>query len=368
MVLHTIVVVNIVDRTLEAIIAASLRNAQMEGNSSWDVNEFKIEINHQIKRSKCMANHHYVSQFYYRNFASNPERSLVHAMDNEGNIINRPRSIRKISFEEDYNTEEQEQEQSRLETIYAETLREFIETPNPGNSDLSRDFVNFVSFLMSNNIYIREKLDEGFSEMEFQIVGAPGDHNISTHTGYKGRFDWSEAFAEAVYEEFYNWQFVRRETNGYEVFITSDDPVSILNPEDVRIPITANITWRDPRIANISDERTQISDDQISREVQLKMTLERISFGQDVVVVFPVTPSLCLIGFSDSDRHAKFLAIPHRNDNHIGFMNLITFAHCNERVYSHRQELLQQTYDNKQRFLSYCATNNLNPSLEVGVR
>lgn len=315
-----------------------------------------------------MPNHHYVSKLYYKNFAFNPERSLVYAMNSEGNIINRPRSIRKISFEEDYNTEEQEQEQSRLEIKYREILREFIETPNPGNSALSRDFVNFVSFLMGNNIYIRERLDEGFSEMEFQIADAPGDHNISTHRGHRGRFDWSKAFAKAVYKEFRSWQFVRRETNGYQVFITSDDPVSILNPENVQIPVTANLIWRNLGIVNIGDEITQISDDRMSREIQLGMTLERVFFGQDVVMVFPVTPSLCLIGFSDSDRHARFLEIPHRNNNFIGFINLITFGHCNEKVFSHSKELLSGTNNDKPRFFDYCKANNLIPTFEVGVR
>lgn len=315
-----------------------------------------------------MANHHYVSQFYYRNFASNPERSLVYAMNNEGNIINRPRSIRRISFEEDYNTEEQEQEQSRLETRYAEILREFIETPNPGNSDLSRDFVSFVSFLMGNNVYIRERLDEGFSRMEFQIAGAPGNHNISTHRGHRGRFDWSEAFADAVYEEFCSWQFVRRETNGYKVFITSDDPVSILNPNDIRIPIQANITWRDPRIINIGDEETPISDSIVSREVQLKMALESVSFPQDVIMIFPVTPSVCLLGFSNNTRHLRFMNRPPSDNNDaLAFMNLVTFSQCNKAVYSHSKELLKGTKIDMPKFLDHCQRQGYPPSFDAGI-
>ena len=315
-----------------------------------------------------MARHHYVSKFYYKSFAFNPERSLVYAMNNEGSIINRPRPIRRISFEQDYNTEEQEQEQNQLETIYAEILREFIETPNPGNSILSRNFVNFVSFLMGNNIYIREKLDEGFSGMEFQIAGAPGDHNISTHRGPEGRFDWSEAFADAVYQELCGWQFVRRETNGYKVFITSDDPVSILNPEDIRIPAMASITWKDPIVTNIGNEETPISDGRVSREMQLKMTLESVSFPEDVVMIFPVTPSICLLGFSNNTRHLRFMnRTPPDNNDALAFMNLITFSQCNKAVYSHSKERLEETKINMPRFLNHCQHHGYAPSFDAGI-
>ena len=55
-------------------------------------------------------------------------------MNKKGRIPTRPKSIKLISFEEDYNTPEQEQ--SRLETWYAKILREFIETPDPSDSNL----------------------------------------------------------------------------------------------------------------------------------------------------------------------------------------------------------------------------------------
>ena len=87
-----------------------------------------------------MAKHHYVSKFYYKNFVYSAEEPLVYTMNKEGKISNRRRSASQIGYEADYNTPEQEKEQSRLETWYAEILREFIETPNPANSDLPRDF------------------------------------------------------------------------------------------------------------------------------------------------------------------------------------------------------------------------------------
>ena len=315
-----------------------------------------------------MPNHHYVSKLYYKNFAFNPEGSLVYQMDNEGKIRSRSKSTRDIGSEEDYNTPEQEQEQNRLETIYREILKEFIETPNPGNSDLPRDFVEFVSFLMGNNTYVRNKLDEGFDNMEMQIKDAPGDHDIVMPRGYKGKFDWSLAVADAVFEEFHSWKFVRLDTHGYKVFITSDNPVSILNPEDVRIPVTANVIWRDPRVVSFGDKNISAPDGRMSRKMQVQITLESVSFGRDVVMIFPVTPGLCLLGFSNNTRHLRYMnRTPRDNNDILAFMNLITFSQCNKVVYSHSKELLKSTKIDLPKFLNHCQRYGYPPSFDAGI-
>lgn len=288
-------------------------------------------------------------------------------MNKEGYISSRHKSIRKISIEENYNTPDQEKEQSQLEIIYREILRKFIETSAPGNSNLSRDFVEFVSFLMGNNPYIRKKLDEGLNDMELQIKDAPSNHYISMNRGHKGRLDWSLAFADAVFEEFLSWNFVRHETNGYKVFITSDDPVSIINPENVTIPAVANVRWREPRVANFGED-IPISDGWRSREMQVKMILESVSFGRDVVMLFPVNPSICLLGFSNSTRHLRFMnRTPRDNNDILAFMNLITFSQCNKAVYSHSKELLGGTKTNMPKFLKHCQRHGYVPSFDAGI-
>ncbi|MCY3743580.1 MAG: DUF4238 domain-containing protein [Candidatus Poribacteria bacterium] len=315
-----------------------------------------------------MAKHHYVSKFYYKEFTFNPERSLVYSMDNESKISNRPKSIRKISFEQDYNTPEQEQEQSQLEREYAEILREFIKAPNPNDLELSRDFIEFVCFLVGNNPYIRGKLDEGFGNMDLQIKDAPGDHYISMPRGHKGKFDWSLAFADAVFEEFLNWRFVRLETNGYKVFITSDNPVSIINPQDVRIPIMADVLWRDPKVVNFGNEDIPVSDGWMSRKMEVQMTLKSVDFGRDVIMIFPVTPSVCLLGFSNNTRHLRYMnRTPRDNNDILAFMNLITFSQCNKVVYSHSKELLKSTKINLPKFLNHCQRHGYPPSFEAGI-
>lgn len=315
-----------------------------------------------------MAKHHYVSKLYYKNFAFNEAQSLIYSMNKEGRILKRPKSIKLISFEEDYNTPEQEEEQSQLETWYAKILREFIETPNPSDSNLAHDFVEFVCFLMGNNPYIRGKLNEGFGNMDLQIKDAPGDHYISMPKGHKGKFDWSLAFADAVFEEFLNWKFVRLETNGYKVFITSDNPVSIINPKDVRIPAMADVLWRDPKVVNFGNEDIPVSDGWMSRKMEVRMTLKSVDFGRDVIMIFPVTPSVCLLGFSNNTRHLRYMnRTPRDNNDILAFMNLVAFGQCNKVVYSHSKELLKSTKINLPKFLNHCQRHGYPPSFEAGI-
>ena len=319
-----------------------------------------------------MAKHHYVSKFYYKNFVYSKADPLVYIMNKEGEISNRRRSPRQIGYEADYNTPEQEQEQGRLETKYSEVLREFIKNPDPGNSGLSRDLVDFISFLMGNNVNTRKKLDEGFSKMELKIKNALADHNISIHRGHKGKFDWSEIFADAVFEEFYSWTIFPCKANFKETddkfFITSDNPVSIFDPENVVTPAPIMTTWRDPRIISVGDENIPTSDDRLSRGAQVGMTLESVSFGMDVVMVFPATPSLCLVGFSDSVRGEKFKENPKRGLDTLSFMNFITFSHCNREVYSHLDGFLSKTKNDTDNFLEFCGRKGLTPSIDRAFR
>ena len=316
-----------------------------------------------------MAKHHYVSKFYYKNFVYSAEDPLVYTMNKEGKISSRRKSVSQIGYKADYNTPEQEQEQNRFETWYAGVLRDFIKDPDPGNSDLSRDLVAFVSFLIGNNVDTREKLDNGFSEMELKIKDAPGDHNILTRRGYKGRYDWSEAFADAVFEEFRSWKIFPCEVNCKEIdnkfLITSDNPVSIFNPEDVRTPAPIHAVWRDLKITDIGDESIPTSDGRLSRDVQLRMTLESVSFGRDVVMVFPATPSLGLVGFSDSVRGEEFIANPKRGLDALSFVNFITYCHCNKDAYSHLDGLLKKTRNDKANFLEFCKQRGVTPSYDI---
>ena len=313
-------------------------------------------------------NHHYVSQFYLKNFACNDEETHVNAMTNKGKLIDIPNVISDISSEKNYNSPQQEPEQSRLENKYAPILEEFINTPNPENSDLSTDVVKFVCFMLANNIDVRKRISDKLGEMDMQIKDFPTDHTVTIDRGHKARLDLSIAFADAVFEEINNWKFVRNQTNGYKVFITSDNPVSIFNPENILIPVQCNITWIDPRITNIGDKDIPISDKEMRRKTKGSIILDNVSFEQNVIMVFPIAPNFCLMGFSDSEMHKRYIERPEQsNNNVISFINLITFGCSNKVVYSHSKEILKATRKDLSSFLEYCKIHRRNPSFDTAL-
>ena len=316
-----------------------------------------------------MANHHYVPRFYLRHFACDSGESRVFSM-NQNNEIHENK-ISKICAKENYNTPQQEQEQSDLETKHSKILQDYIDTPNPETFNQSRDFVESVSFMMGNNIYIREGIAETFREMLLKTQGSGFDRDIpdiSINIGYRGQLKSSIAFADCVFEEFQSWKFVYFKIDTSDrVFITSDNPVSMFNTDNAFSPWEMRIQLKDVHIS-YGNESIPTSDGRMSKEFKLNFTFDSVSFGQDVVMIFPVNPGVYLIAFSDSRTHARYMEEPRDNCRLVCFLNLITLGQCNKAVYSHRKLRLEETNKNRHSFLDYCVRSRLTPSFWVGIR
>ena len=309
---------------------------------------------------------HYVPRFYLKHFAIDSDESDVFSMSKDHTIHDKSSQISKICAKKNYNTPEQEREQSNLENGYAKILRNLIETADREESDISFSdkFLEFVSFMVGNNIFVREKLASAYTISKIDQNGVELDNNIVMDSGHRGKYDRSEAFAGRTYKEFQNWMWrlIRLDLeNNKGCFITSDKPVSMFNPEDVFTPIDVRLEhdWSQTKIA-----MSQKSKDRI--DMNVVVTLEKVSFGQDIVMTFPVTPRLCLIGFSWTERHNRF--IKESQNRFVEFINLMTLGQCNKAVYSHSKELLVKTRANMPSFLNYCDNNNLTPSFQVGIR
>ena len=113
---------------------------------------------------------------------------------------------------------------------------------------------------------------------------------------------------------------------------------------------------------NFGNESRPVADGRMSRDIKLNFTFENVDFGRDVVMIFPVTPSICLLGFSNSTRYLRFMnRTPRNNSDILGFMNLITFSQCNKAVYSHSKELLECTKSDMPKFLNHCQRQGYPP-------
>lgn len=307
--------------------------------------------------------HHYVPRFYLKNFAFNTDRSQVYSMTKDGMIPEKPNNVADICQKENYNTPQQEQEQNRLENYYSVILEEFIKNFDPEDSELCRGFLRFVCFMMGSNISMRKKIVEGLSsglKLEIGQIGAM--HSVPLDKEYRRKYELSIAFSDRVYKQFEGWSFAHTgETDKF--FITSDNPVGVFNPDNLSIPIEFDITF------SFSDEIMPISVKKISSgKVNVPLNLDSVSFPQDVMMIFPITPSFCMLGFSDRERHARYMSFmesPDRNNDPIALINIMTYALCNRAVYSHSMDFLRGTQTAKLNFQDYCSINGVIPSFDL---
>ena len=104
---------------------------------------------------------HIVSQFYYRNFTSTPDKpknqQRVYTLDHNGVIENIEKSGRKIGsicHEIGYNTEQQENDFRQLEGLAASSIRRIIDG-NFHNTDL-KNVRGYVGYLIANQPHTRQ--------------------------------------------------------------------------------------------------------------------------------------------------------------------------------------------------------------------
>ena len=309
---------------------------------------------------------HYVSRFYFKPFACDSDKSLVFSMSRDYTIHDKPSQISNICSKKNYNTPEQERTQSSLESEYAEILRNLIATvQGKNNFYIVDEFIQFVSFMLGNNIFARENLIPSVYTINKVVQnGVEVDSKTEKDSGYRRKFGSSITFSSCFYREFQNWmwEFVRLDIGtGEKGFITSDNPVSIFNPENVFTPLDVKLKY--------DESKTQVAGSNTSNgriDIIVTVPLENISFRQDVVMVFPVTPKLCLIGFSCTERHNEFKE--QSKNMFIEFINLMTLHQCNKAVYSHSKELLRNVKASIPSFVNYCASNNFVPSFDIGIR
>ena len=311
---------------------------------------------------------HYVPRFYLRPFASDSDESQVFSMSKDHTIHDKTSPISKICAKKNYNTPEQEREQDNLEKKHSKILRGFVNTPNSETFYGSREFVESVSFLMGNNIYIRDSFTKTLRATLEKELGPELSADISINIGYRGQLKSSIAFADCVFEEFQSWQFVRHkiDTND-KIFITSDNPVNIFNSKNVFTTYETIIQLKNVNI-NFGNESRHVSENRTSRDVEINFTLDSVSFGQDVVMIFPVTPSVCLLAFSDSQTHARHMEMTKNNFRFVGFTNITTLSQCNKVAYSHAKLRLEETKKNIRSFLDYFVRHRINPSFESCIR
>ena len=202
------------------------------------------------------------------------------------------------------------------------------------------------------------------SRLKVVMKGDDFNHTLPIDKSYRGKYELSLAFSDKVYKELQSWTFARTgELGNGKFFITSDNPVGIFYPDNLSIPIEFDVTF------SFSSDMMPISVDKISSgKVPIPINVDSVSFRQDVVMIFPITPSFCMLGFSDKERHASyasFMGGSDRNNDPLALINIIIYASCNRAIYSHSIDFLKGIRADKQNFQDYCSSNGLIPSFDL---
>ena len=127
-----------------------------------------------------------------------------------------------------------------------------------------------------------------------------------------------------------NFRGIKKQSKA-KIFITSDKPVTIFNPSDRTIPVDGSLEYS---YGNIR---------QTEKSISIPTNITSISFEGNAALVFPVSPTICVVGFS-KPRYWKSFVSNFRRDI-LDYVNFITYAGCMEYLFSHSKRVLELTRD-----------------------
>ena len=282
-----------------------------------------------MQQCEAHMGHHYVSRFYLEKFTFNKKKTLVCQMTRNGMIPIKPNHIADICQKRNYNTPEQEREQSQLENKQAVVLRNFIKTAKQGRYDFSDEFIKLVTFMIANNRYTRQIIIRAVGDEFESSLGIPIDRE------YRGKFDLSFSLSKVIFDQLKAWEFIAiKERDNKKVFITSDNPITIFNPDDRTLSVGGSIVFKYEAIENISTP-------DINAPLSIPMNFNSVSFDRDAALIIPINPNICVIGFSKLGGWKNYIENHERDLVH--HVNFITLAGCHRAVYSSTQKMLEVT-------------------------
>ena len=223
---------------------------------------------------KMPKRNHVVSQFYYRNFTSTPDKpkteQRVWTLDQSGDI--EEKKIRSISCEWGYNTDLLEGMFRELERLAAESIKRIIDGCF-NNTDL-QNVRGYIAYLIANQTHTR-KLIRDHIRNHFNASGIEADGGVFTLI-----------FTYLIAEELINsWEsYVYRiqpvkPTVYKELFITSDIPVDTNNYSAIKI-------GEMPAYGDTENARVENG----KRVVKYYFDMPKISIEADTYYFLPLSP------------------------------------------------------------------------------
>ena len=274
---------------------------------------------------------HIVSQFYYRNFTSTPDKpkneQRVYTLDHNGVIENIEKSGRKIGsicHEIGYNTEQQENDFRQLERLAAGSIRRIIEG-SLHNTDLE-DVRGYVGYLIANQPHTRQV----FVDKVVESTNA-----LEIKDGIYGKGALTLMLTKLITDELITWEsYIYRVqevgANEYKnLFITSDNPVDTNRIDAIKV-------GQMPMYGDVENARMEDG----KKVVKYYWDLPELSIEEDTYYLLPLNPITGFYVYRTPSQRSDLM----QDEHVVEKTNLNQFRGATKFAIGHDCKLLKKTH------------------------
>lgn len=278
-------------------------------------------------------NQHYIPRLLLLKFATNPDslkkNRKVFVLHKWTKDIERVK-IEDICAVDFYNTKPQNKRLDKMEDIFATSLNKYLDrTHNILDIQILK---YFTSILLCHTPSFRRNLIRSITNHIEDQAGLDTG-SVIAEDDLKGKFDWTERCAEAVFSEIREWE-CEALVSSEPVFIMSNSPVKVKNKENGYYEVNIKNFQRPDSIEN--HEKTT--------SFRLGFEFANIDLKTDPWIYFPISPNNVLIFASSkevtSNIRAEYETV--RKEDLVRAINTFTFGFSDNYAIASKRELLEE--------------------------
>lgn len=283
---------------------------------------------------------HYIPAFYLRMFSMNPKdrqsRQKVFCLNKRKEISKE--KIDEICTFDGYNTEEQEEALSKLESKMATALRNIvysdgIEDSNPLDILLVKQL---TALLITNTLQFRTNFSEAEMILVSKILGDEYSKYVQHANPISGRLNIMAKCTEKVYEELIHYSEARLYFDE-EVFITSDSPVMFDTP-DFQYIIDFQDIHAEPILGKSSGELEGLRQYYEIERIRIPASRLYIPLSRNTLFILSQDKE----ELEDMVNEKPYFTV---TAEELNLFNLRIYGGCNKHAFSSSKELLEKFKD-----------------------
>lgn len=286
---------------------------------------------------------HYIPELLIKSFAMNPDsknHKKVYVLNKRTKTIeDKGKEISDICFVHNFNTPAQDKRLRRLENKFDLSLQKYL-----NNEHDECDIMNlkyFACLLLCGTPNFRKILITTITEHIDNVYGLPIG-TVKVMNDVKGKFDWTENCAKALFREIEGWEGLSFVIDK-PVFISSNSPVVVNNRENGHFQINMTSLKKSENIVEQEEQDTILS-------FGITFEVANVDLQTDPWIHFPVSPNHLLVFALNKDTiseiRSDFDSVKSeydspRKENLIRDINTFTLAHSEDYAISSKRELLE---------------------------